>query len=272
MIKSIDRQNNSVDIAIIGGTGIYDNNIFTQEMVLKPYTPYGAASDSIIVGKIEDKAIAFIPRHGKGHRIPPHMINYRANIWALKQLGVKRIIAPSAVGSLNYEYKPGDIVLPDQFIDFTKNRNYTFYDGSQVCHVSMADPFCTDLRKIATKCINDIGIKFYNKGTYVCIEGPRFSTRSESKMFRDVYHADIIGMTLIPECILARESEICYLSISTITDYDVWADQPVSSKDIVEMLHKNVETTKTILSKLIPLIPQERNTCNCKSALDDALL
>lgn len=265
-------QNASVDIAIIGGTGIYDNNLFQQEMVLKPHTPYGSTSDSIIVGKFEDKQIAFLPRHGKGHRLPPHMINYRANIWALKQLGVKRIIAPSAVGSLNYDYKPGDIMLPDQFIDFTKKRNYTFYDGSQVCHVSMADPFCTDLRTIATKCIKDIGIRFHDRGTYVCIEGPRFSTRSESKMFRDVLHADIIGMTLIPECVLARESEICYLSISTITDYDVWADHPVSSKDIVETLNKNIETTKRVLSQLIPLIPKVRDACNCKSALDEALI
>jgi 5'-methylthioadenosine phosphorylase len=136
----------------------------------------------------------------------------------------------------------------------------------------MADPFCSDLRTVATKCIKDIGIRFHDKGTYLCIEGPRFSTRSESKIFRDVFHADIIGMTLIPECILARESEICYLSISTVTDYDVWADHPVSSKEIVEILHKNVESTRKILSNLIPLIAKERNTCICKSALNDALL
>jgi 5'-methylthioadenosine phosphorylase len=272
MIKHGNIPNISVDIAIIGGTGIYDNNLFQQEHVIKPFTPYGATSDSIIVGKFEDKQIAFLPRHGKGHRIPPHMINYRANIWALKELGVKRIIAPSAVGSLNYEYKPGDIMLPDQFIDFTKKRDYTFFNGSQVCHISMADPFCSDLRTVATKCIKDIGIRFHDKGTYLCIEGPRFSTRSESKIFRDVFHADIIGMTLIPECILARESEICYLSISTVTDYDVWADNPVSSKDIIETLHKNVASTRKILSNLIPLIAKERNTCTCKSALDDALL
>jgi 5'-methylthioadenosine phosphorylase len=136
----------------------------------------------------------------------------------------------------------------------------------------MADPFCNDLRRTANRCINDLGIKFHDKGTYVCIEGPRFSTRSESKMFRDIYHADIIGMTLIPECILARESEICYLSISTITDYDVWAEQPVSSKDIIEILQKNADTTRTIISKLIPLISNDRNDCSCGSALDEALL
>ncbi len=267
-----NKDNDSVEIAIIGGTGIYDNNLFQEERVIKPHTPYGPTSDSIIIGKFGEKKIAFLPRHGKGHKIPPHMINYRSNIWVLKELGVKRIIAPSAVGSLNYDYRPGDIMLPDQFIDFTKNRNYSFFDGSQVCHISMADPFCIDLRRIATKCLNNMNIRLHSKGTYICIEGPRFSTRSESKMFRDIYHADIIGMTLVPECILARESEICYLSISTITDFDVWAEQPVSSKEIIETLHKNVETTRTIISKLIPSISDERTGCNCGSALDEALL
>ena len=267
-----DKEKDSVDIAIIGGTGIYDNNLFHEEKTIKPHTPYGPTSDSIIVGLAGDRKIAFLPRHGKGHKIPPHMINYRANIWALKDLGVKRIIAPSAVGSLNYRYAPGDIMLPDQFIDFTKNRNYSFFDGSQVCHISMADPFCIYLRKIANECMNDLGIKFHDKGTYVCIEGPRFSTRSESKIFKDVYQADIIGMTLIPECVLARESEICYLSISTITDYDVWAEQPVSTKEVIETLHKNVEITRTIISKLVPLISDNRNDCTCGSALGEALL
>jgi 5'-methylthioadenosine phosphorylase len=267
-----NKEKDSVDIAIIGGTGIYDNNLFHEEKTIKPHTPYGPTSDSIIVGLAGDRKIAFLPRHGKGHKIPPHMINYRANIWALKDLGVKRIIAPSAVGSLNYRYAPGDIMLPDQFIDFTKNRNYSFFDGSQVCHISMADPFCIYLRKIANECMHDLGIKFHDKGTYVCIEGPRFSTRSESKIFKDVYQADIIGMTLIPECVLARESEICYLSISTITDYDVWAEQPVSTKEVIETLHKNVEITRTIISKLVPLISDNRNDCTCGSALDEALL
>jgi 5'-methylthioadenosine phosphorylase len=264
--------NGAVEIAIIGGTGIYDNDLFREEKTIKSHTPYGPPSDSITVGMFGERKIAFLPRHGKGHKIPPHMINYRANIWALKNLGVRRIIAPSAVGSLNYGYAPGDIMLPDQFIDFTKNRNYSFFDGSQVCHISMADPFCIYLRKIANECMHDLDIKFHDKGTYVCIEGPRFSTRSESKIFKDVYQADIIGMTLIPECVLARESEICYLSISTITDYDVWAEQPVSTKEVIETLHKNVEITRTIISKLVPLISDNRNDCTCGSALDEALL
>lgn len=265
-------QDDSVQLAVIGGTGIYNTSLFKEERILKPQTPYGDTSDDIIVGILDDKKVAFLPRHGKGHKIPPHMINYRANIWALRELGVKRIIAPSAVGSLDYKFKPGDIILPDQFVDLTKRRAYTFYDGPQVCHVSMADPLCSDLRTVAKKCLIDLNIRYHDKGTYVCIEGPRFSTRAESKVFRDVLHADIIGMTLVPECILARESEICYLSISTITDYDVWADQPVSSKEIIETLHKNVENTKNLLSKIIPSITEERMNCNCGNALKDALL
>lgn len=265
-------QDNSVPIAVIGGTGIYDTNLFREERTLKPQTPYGETSDAILVGSFGGKKVAFLPRHGKGHRIPPHMINYRANIWALRELGVKRIIAPSAVGSLDYKFQPGDILLPDQFIDFTKKREYTFYDGPQVCHVSTADPLCTDLRSIAKQCLSDLNIRYHDKGTYVCIEGPRFSTRAESKVFRDILHADIIGMTLVPECVLARESEICYLSVSTITDYDVWADEPVSSKEIIETLQMNVENIKNFLSKLIPFVTEERSNCKCGNALEDALL
>ncbi|WP_148686235.1 S-methyl-5'-thioadenosine phosphorylase [Candidatus Nitrosocosmicus hydrocola] len=265
-------QDESVQIAVIGGTGIYDTSLFKEERTLKPQTPYGDTSDVILVGSLGDKKVAFLPRHGKGHRIPPHMINYRANIWALRELGVKRIIAPSAVGSLDYKFKPGDIILPDQFIDLTKRRAYTFYDGPQVCHVSMADPLCSDLRIVAKKCLTDLNIRYHDKGTYICIEGPRFSTRAESHIFKDILHADIIGMTLVPECILARESEICYLSISTITDYDVWADQPVSSKEIIETLQKNVDNTKNLLSKIIPSVTEERTNCSCGHALKDALL
>jgi 5'-methylthioadenosine phosphorylase len=157
-------QDNLVQIAVIGGTGIYDTNLFMMERIIKPQTPYGDTSDHIMVGRFGEKKVAFLPRHGKGHKLPPHMINYRANIWALRELGVKRIIAPSAVGSLDYEYKPGDILLPDQFIDFTKKRAYTFYDGPQVCHVSMADPFCSELRILAQRCLQDLNVRYHDKG------------------------------------------------------------------------------------------------------------
>jgi 5'-methylthioadenosine phosphorylase len=262
----------AADIGIIGGTGVYDSGLFSDKKEVKIHTPYGEPSDLLTIGEYAGRKVAFLPRHGKGHRIPPHKINFRANIWALKQLGVKRIIAPSAVGSLGFDYKPGHIALPDQFIDFTKSREYTFYDGGQVAHVSMADPFCPEIRDVAAKVIEKLNFPFQRKATYVCIEGPRFSTRSESKFFRDIMKADIIGMTLVPEVTLAREAEICYLSVATVTDYDVWADVPVTSKEIIETLHKNVEKTKKLVAELIPVIPTERTKCSCGSALEGALL
>lgn len=260
------------DIGIIGGTGVYDSGLFSDKKEIKAHTPYGEPSDLITIGEYAGRKVAFLPRHGKGHRIPPHKINFRANVWALKQLGVKRIIAPSAVGSLSYDYKPGDIALPDQFIDFTKSRQYTFYDGGQVAHVSVADPFCPELHGVAAKVIEKLNFPLHQKATYVCVEGPRFSTRAESRFFRDVMKAEIIGMTLVPECSLAREAEICYLSVATVTDYDVWADVPVSSREIIETLHKNVEKTKKLVAELIPAIPAERAKCACGSALEGALL
>jgi 5'-methylthioadenosine phosphorylase len=263
---------NSADIGIIGGTGMYDPELFSAKHEIKVYTPYGDASDLITIGEYLGVKAAFIARHGKGHRIPPHRINNRANIWALKQLGVKRIIAPSAVGSLKETFKPGDIVIPDQFIDFTKSRQYTFYDGGQVCHISVADPFCLELRDIAIIKAKELKFSLHSGGTYLCIEGPRFSTRAESKFFRDIMKADIIGMTLVPEVNLAREAEICYVSIATITDYDVWADDPVTSAQIIEVLAKNVEKTKKLIAEVVPAIPVERNKCACSKALQGALV
>src|ERR687887_2151728 len=259
---------NSADIGIIGGTGIYDPGLFSAKHEIKIHTPYGEASDLVTIGEYLGVKAAFIPRHGKEHRIPPHRINNRANIWALKQLGVKRIIAPSAVGSLKEAFKPGDIAIPDQFIDFTKRRQYTFYDGGQVCHVSVADPFCPELRDIAIDKIKKLKYSLHSNATYICIEGPRFSTRAESKFFRDVMKADIIGMTLVPEVNLAREAEICYMSIATVTDYDVWADKPVTSAEIIEMLAKNVEKTKKLIADLVPTIPSARKKCACGCALE----
>jgi 5'-methylthioadenosine phosphorylase len=263
---------NSADVGIIGGTGVYDPGLFSSKREVKVHTPYGEPSDLVTIGEYSGVKVAFIPRHGKGHRIPPHSINSRANIWALKQLGVKRIIAPSAVGSLKEVFKPGDIAIPDQFIDFTKKRQYTFYDGGQVCHVSVADPFCPELRNIAIDRIKKLKFSLHSNATYVCIEGPRFSTRAESRFFRDVMKADIIGMTLVPEVSLAREAEICYTSIATVTDYDVWADHPVTSSEIIETLAKNVEKTKKLIADMVPAIPAARKKCACGSALEGALL
>jgi 5'-methylthioadenosine phosphorylase len=259
------------DIGIIGGTGVYDPGLFSERREVKIHTPYGEPSDLVTIGEYSGVTVAFIPRHGRGHRIPPHRINSRANIWALKQLGVKRIIAPSAVGSLQEAYRPGDIALPDQFIDLTKKREYTFYDGGQVCHVSLADPFCPELREIAGRRTKDLGFSRHASGTYVCIEGPRFSTRAESKFFREVMKADIIGMTLVPEVNLARESEICYVSIATVTDYDVWSQTPVTSAEVIETLAKNVEKTKKLVAELVPVSAGERK-CGCGHALEGSLL
>jgi 5'-methylthioadenosine phosphorylase len=260
------------EIGIIGGTGIYDSGLFSDRQEIKVHTPYGEPSDVITIGSYAGRSVAFIPRHGRGHRIPPHKINSRANIWAMKELGVKRIIAPSAVGSMKLEYKPGNIAIPDQFIDFTKGRNYTFYDGPRVCHISVADPFCPELRAIAIKSCTKMKYIMHQKATYVCVEGPRFSTRAESQFFRDALKADIIGMTLVPECPLAKEAQICYLSISTVTDYDVWANKPVSTQEVIETLEKNVEKTRKLIAELIPAIPSDRAKCSCGNALEGALM
>jgi len=260
----------SAEIGIVGGTGVYDPGIFEDVKEIKGYTPFGRPSDLISLGHYKGRAIAFISRHGRNHQIPPHMINFRANIWAMKELGVKRIISPSAVGSLREDCKPGDLVVVDQFIDRTKNREDTFYEGGQVCHVSTADPFCPELRKIFFDSAKKMGVPCHERGTYVCIQGPRFSTRAESKLFRS-WEADVIGMTVYPECVLAREAEICYVSLCTVTDYDVWAEKPVSADEVVETMAKNVENVKKLMIDAVPLIPKQRS-CMCGHALKEALM
>ena len=194
------------EIGIFGGTGIYDSGLLKESKEITVDTPFGKTSDSITVGIFKGKKIAFMPRHGKKHNIPPHQINFRANIWAFKEIGIKRIIAPSAVGSLNQELKPGDFVLPSQFIDFTKSREYSFYDEGKVIHISVADPFCPELQNAVSSAADKLNIALHKNCTYICIEGPRFSTRAESKFYKDVIGADLIGMTLVPECQLAREA------------------------------------------------------------------
>ena len=255
------------EIGIIGGTGVYDPKLLENPRKIKMSTPFGSPSDLITLGEIASRKIAFINRHGESHTIPPHKVNSRANIWALKNLGVTRILSPAAVGSLKEEYKPGDIVIVDQFIDFTKKRDYTFYEGNQVYHVSLADPCCSELRKILIDSGKTLKLSMHEKGTYICIEGPRYSTRAESKMFRNF--ADIIGMTLVPECQLAREMEICFASIATVTDYDIWAEKPVSSEEVIKTMKESLDKIKKLLMQTIPKIPAERK-CVCKEALKDA--
>ena len=257
------------EIGIFGGTGIYDSGLLTESKEITVDTPFGKTSDSITLGIFKGKKVAFMPRHGRKHSIPPHLINFRANIWAFKEMGITRIIAPSAVGSLKQDLKPGDFVLPSQFIDFTKSRKYSFFEGEKVVHISVADPFCPELQNAVSKVSDKINLKIHKNCTYVCIDGPRFSTRAESKFYKEVIGADIIGMTLVPECQLAREAQMCYVSISTVTDYDVWTDKPVTAKEVLGTLSKNVETTRKILSHLPDLIPQQRN-CSCEKALSEA--
>ncbi|HSD04242.1 MAG TPA: S-methyl-5'-thioadenosine phosphorylase [Nitrosopumilaceae archaeon] len=257
------------EIGIFGGTGIYDSGLLTESKEITIDTPFGKTSDSITVGMFKGKKVAFMPRHGKKHTIPPHLINFRANIWAFKEMGIKRIIAPSAVGSLKEKLKPGDFALPTQFIDFTKSRKYSFFEGDKVIHISVADPFCPELQSAVSKAADKMNVKMHKNCTYVCIEGPRFSTRAESKFYKEVIGADIIGMTLVPECQLAREAQMCYVSVSTVTDYDVWAEKPVTAKEVIATLTKNVETTKKLLTLLPDLIPQHRR-CTCEKALTEA--
>jgi 5'-methylthioadenosine phosphorylase len=258
------------EIGIIGGTGVYDPQLLNEVEEVKIHTPYGPPSDMITIGMLENTRIAFLPRHSKKHTICPSDVNSRANIFALKTLGVKRILAPSAVGSLKENIKPGDIVIIDQFIDRTTKREQSFYEGPQICHISVDEPMCYELRKVLSDVSKKNSIRFHGKGTYVCIEGPRFSTKAESFLFRS-WGADVIGMTLVPECVLAREAELCYASIATVTDYDVWRDQPVSVDEIMKTMKENINKIRKIISDTILKIPMERN-CECKNALENALL
>jgi 5'-methylthioadenosine phosphorylase len=260
----------TAEIGIIGGTGVYDQENFEDIKEVKVYTPFGETSDLISVGNYKGVKVAFIPRHGRNHTIPPHRVNYRANVWALKQLGVKKIVASSAVGSLREDYEPGNLVIPDQLIDRTKKRLDTFYEGGQICHISSAEPFCQKLRLFFIDLAKKLGLNAKESGTYVCIEGPRFSTRAESRLFR-MWKADIIGMTIYPECILAKEVELCYVPISMVTDYDVWAEKPVSTKEVVNTMKKNDENFKKLIFEAIPKLPIHVD-CDCGCALKDALI
>ena len=260
------------EIGVIGGTGLYDPNLLKNAQEVTVETPYGKPSDSITVGELSGKNVAFLPRHGKKHTIRPTDINVRANIFALKKLGVKRILAPSTVGSLREEYHPGEIVFCDQFIDRTTRREQSFYTiaEAKVCHISVAEPMCPELRQNLISTAKNMGIEMHETGTYVCIEGPRFSSKAESKMYRQ-WGADVVGMTLVPECVLAREAEICYASISTVTDYDVWKDHPVCVDDILKIMKSNIENVKRIIAETVAKLPNEC-ACKCNEALKGAFV
>ena len=261
------------DVGVFGGSGFYSFLKIKEEISIT--TPYGEPSCKIIIGELEGVRVAFIPRHGKNHELPPHKINYRANVFAMKELGVKYIFGPCASGSLQPHVKPGQFVICDQFVDRTKGRIDTFYDGPSTTHISMAEPYCPVLRKIIAECAEELGIVCHKKGTVVVIQGPRFSTKSESRWFSN-QGWEVISMTQYPECYLARELEICYVNISLITDYDVGLEdqpeiKPVTTKEIIKIFNQNNEKLKNLLFKAIPMIPDKRN-CICSNALKGAVL
>ncbi len=252
-------------IGIIGGSGIYD--LLSEKKSIKVGTPYGETSSDIQTGIISGKEVAFLPRHGSKHQIPPHKVNYRANIYALEKVGCTEILGINAVGSLKENIEPGDTVVPDQFIDFTRRRDLTFFDGPDVVHISTADPFCPRMNRILFDVSQNTG-KTHASGTYVVIEGPRFSSRAESRMFRN--YGDIIGMTLVPEITLADEMAMCYSMLATVTDYDVWSEKPVEASEVIKIIKENEEKTMKNIEMFVKE-NTERN-CACKNRLEGARL
>lgn len=254
------------DIAIIGGTATIDPALLGNVREVEVDTPYGKPSGSVTVGELEGVKVAILPRHGKGHTIAPHHINFRANIDALSQLGVKRMIATATVGSLQEEYKAGDVVIVDQFIDWSK-QVHSFVEIGKVYHVSLAEPFCPEMRKVLIDVVKGLGLRFHEKGTYVKIDGPQFSTRAASRMYRQF--GDIVGMTCIPEAILALEKGICPAIVATVTDYDCWQEKPVSYEEIKRVMGENLENKKNILLEAVKAMPRERS-CACGDSLAGA--
>ncbi len=260
-------------IGIFGGTGFYELKGMKVLDEVWVETPYGAPSDKLVIAEYDGKRVVFLPRHGKDHRYPPHRVPYRANIWAFKSLGVTKIIAPCAAGSLQPYIKPGDMVILDQIFDMTKNRTYTFYEGPVVTHISFADPYCPKLRQILIESAKDLNIPFHPKGTVVVIEGPRFSTRAESRFFT-ASGFEVINMTQMPEALLARELEICYAGVALITDWDVGLEgrddiEPVTHEMAVKTFQENQERLKELLIEAIKRIdPSE--VCSCNRALEGA--
>jgi 5'-methylthioadenosine phosphorylase len=259
-------------IGVIGGSGLYDMEGLTDKEELELDTPFGKPSDTITVGKLGETGIAFLPRHGQGHRLLPSEVPYRANIYALKSLEVEWLISVNAVGGLKLKFKPGHLVIPDQIIDRTYRRVNTFFGEGIVAHIPFADPFCPVLSGILFRAGQRLGADVHPRATYVAIEGPAFSTRAESRLYCS-WDADIIGMTLSPEARLAREAEICYASIASVTDYDSWHDQaePLAVDAILDILRKSVDTIKEIIKLAVTWLPDERK-CDCVSAMKAAII
>ena len=262
----------SIQIGIIGGSGLYDMADLTEREERRVETPFGEPSAPYVTGTLRGRRVAFLARHGQGHRLSPSELNYRANIFGFKTLGVEYILSASAVGSLKEEYQPMDLLIPDQFFDRTKGRVSTFFGDGLVAHVGFAHPFCSPLSGIALTAARDSGARVHQGGTYVCMEGPQFSTLAESKLYR-TWGMDVIGMTNLQEAKLAREAEICYTTIALITDYDCWHpdhDQ-VTVDMIIANLMQNARTAQQVIASAVALLPFDR-TCECATALKHALI
>ena len=260
-------------IGIIGGTGLYEMEGVTDRRWVRVRTPFGAPSDALLTGRLEGRPVVFLPRHGRGHRLLPSELNHRANIWALKKLGVAWILSVSAVGSLQRRYRPCDLVLVDQFVDRTKKSGeHTFFGRGLVAHVAFAHPVCEDLRRLVWQEARAARIRVHNGGTYVCMEGPAFSTRAESLTHHRLGY-DVIGMTNLGEARCAREAEIAYVTLALVTDYDAWTDaqEHVTVQMVLSNLQRNAATARELIRRVVPRVPTEPN-CSCHRALDNAIL
>ena len=259
-------------IGVIGGTGLYEIEGLTDIETVNLGTPFGNPSDTLVIGKINGISVAFLPRHGRGHRISPSELPSRANIYAMKSLGVEHIIAINSAGSFKEEITPGTLVIPDQVIDCTKGRASTFFGEGIVAHVSMAEPFCPELNEVLCTAAVEVGANVYKNGTFIAMEGPAFSTKAESNLYRS-WDADIIGMTVLPEAKLAREAEICYSSIVCVTDYDCWMERTkaVDVETILKIMRNNIDMAKAIIRRTVTRIPQYRR-CGCAEALKGAIV
>lgn len=261
-----------IDVGIIGGSGLYSMPGFEAEEERSIETPWGSPSDSYVVGRLAGKEVAFLARHGRGHRISPSELNFRANIYGFKALGAERIISLSAVGSLKQEHKPLDFVIPDQFFDRTRGRVSTFFGEGMVAHVSFADPVCSQLSEVVEGACRTAGVNAYRGGTYLCMEGPAFSTKAESNVYRS-WGMDVIGMTNLQEAKLAREAEICYVTVAMVTDYDCWHPDhdAVTVTEIIQTLTTNASNAAKVVVSAVANLPTDR-TCKCGSALKHALI
>ena len=263
----------AAEIGIIGGSGLYEMGGVTEAHEVAVETPFGPPSDVLVLGTLEGRKVAFLPRHGRGHRISPSEINFRANVYALKSIGVERILSVSAVGSLKEKYAPLHMVIPDQFVDRTFARPSTFFGRGLVAHVAFAHPFCADLGRVLGTAARAAGATVHEGGTYICIEGPQFSTRAESELYRS-WGMDIIGMTNLQEARLAREAEICYSTLAMVTDYDCWHPDhdAVTVDQIIQNLVTNAAAARNVLRETVKNVPSGPRRCECASALSHALI